>query len=410
MVAALAWRSLWRHRRRTLITVVTIGLGLAFVVFYVALAEGVYWQLVEDAVRIQAGHITVEHPGYRAAPAVDLRVHGTGALRARVAALPAVAQTKLLVLGQGVARSGTGAAGVAVMGVEPAVEVTDSPLARRLVGGRYLDATDGAWLVVGSVLAERLHLEAGSKLVLTTNDADGALVETLFHVKGVFRTGTDEIDGVIVQAPLEAARRLFGLGADDATQLGLVLHDPDAQRRALADVRAALGTTGEVAVRPWQETLPELAAFIRLDRVSDRTFQGFLLLLTLVTGFNTLLMSVLERQREFAVQLALGTPPALLRRQVLLEAILLGFLGCLLGLALGGGVALLVQRHGWDLGRLYGGPNVTVSGLAMSTVVHARVTGRLLAWLGGLVLTAVVLMSLVPVRRAARVPVAELLR
>jgi ABC-type lipoprotein release transport system permease subunit len=410
MVAALAWRSLWRHRRRTLITVTTIGLGLASVVFFVALAEGVYHQLIEDAVRIQAGHVTLEHRDYRAAPAIDLRVHGVAALRARAGALPQAERTKLLVLGQGVARSGTAAAGVAVMGVEPAAETTTSPLARRIVAGTYLADGDGAWLVVGAVLAERLHLDVGSKLVLTTNDASGALVETLFRVRGIFRTGADEIDGVVVQAPLGAARRLFGLGDDEATQLGVVLRDSRTQRAALQALRGMLAPRDDVAVRTWQETLPELAAFIRLDRVSDRTFEGFLLLLTLVTGFNTLLMSVLERQREFAVQLALGTPPGLLRRQVLCEALMIGLLGCLAGLAVGGAVSLWVERHGWDLSRIYGTSGFTISGLAMSTRIHARVTFPLLAWLGGIVLGAVLLMSLVPVRRAARVPVADLLR
>lgn len=410
MVLALAWRSLWRHRRRTLITVTTIGLGLASVVFFVCLAEGVYHQLIEDAVRIEAGHLTLEHPDYRAAPAVDLRVRDTAALRARAAVLPGVERTKLLVLGQGVARSGVAAAGVAVMGIEPAAEATASPLARRIVAGAYLAGGDGAWLVVGAVLAERLHLDVGSKLVLTTNDASGALVETLFRVRGIFRTGAEEIDGVVVQAPLGAARRLFGLGDDEATQVGLVLRDVRVQRRTLRALRTALGARDDVAVRTWQETLPELAAFVRLDRVSDRIFEGFLLLLTLVTGFNTLLMSVLERQREFAVQLALGTPPAMLRRQVLCEALLLGMLGCLAGLAVGGGVSLWIERHGWDLSRIYGTSGFTISGLAMSTRIHARVTLPVLGTLGGIVLVAIMLMSLVPVRRAARVPVADLLR
>jgi ABC-type lipoprotein release transport system permease subunit len=136
MGARLAWRSLWRHRRRTIITVVSIGFGLALFVFSVSLADGMYARLIEDAVRMQAGHVTVEDVASRDAPAVDRRVRGVAALAARIEALPGVETTKRLVLGQGVARSGTGAAGVAVMGVEPDAEARTSPLARRLIAGR----------------------------------------------------------------------------------------------------------------------------------------------------------------------------------------------------------------------------------------------------------------------------------
>jgi ABC-type lipoprotein release transport system permease subunit len=408
VIARLAWRILWRHRRRTIITVASITLGLTCVILFVSLAEGVYGQLIDDAVRMQAGHITLEHPAYRDAPAVDLRIGDVAALRRRIEGLPRVERTKALVLGQGVARSGAGAVGIAMLGVEPAAEVGSSPLARRIIAGTYLDGGDGAHVVVGAELAARLDLAAGKKLVLASNDASGALVEALFRVKGIFRTGSDEIDGYVVQAPLAAVQRLYGLGPDEVTQLGVVIRDPDAQQRALAEIRALAPAAG-VAVRPWQEVLPELAAFIRLDRTSDHTFQGLLLFLCLFTIFNTLLMSVLEREREFAVLLALGTRPAQLRLQVLAESAYIALLGCALGLLIGGLWAYAIQIHGWDVSGLYS-EGLTISGLAVSTRLHAKVTLRLLAWVGGIVFTATVLSSLPPMRRAARVSVAETLR
>lgn len=408
MVARLAWRSLWRHRRRTIITVVSIGFGLALFVFSVSLADGMYARLIEDAVRLQAGHVTVEDARYRDAPAVDLRVPDVASLAARIGVLPGVEGTKRLVLGQGVARSGTGAAGIAVMGVEPRVEARTSPLARRLVTGRYLEDTDDTRVVVGSGLAERLDLAEGKKLVITTNDASGALVETLFRVTGVFRTGAEEIDGYVVQAPIAAAQRLYGLGPDEVTQLGVVLAAADRVPATVRRVRALVHDPG-LAVRPWQEELPELAAFIRIDRTSDYIFHTLLLVLVLFTIFNTLLMSVLEREREFAVLLAIGTSPAELRRQVLLESAYIGALGCLVGVVVGGILAGLVQVYGLDLTRFYR-EGLTISGLAVSTTLHARVTLRALAFLAGMVFLATLVLGLWPMRRAARVPVADLLR
>jgi putative ABC transport system permease protein len=406
--ARLAWRSIWRHRRRTLITVVSIALGLTCVIFWVTLAEGMYAHLVDDAVRMHAGHVTLEPVGYRDAPAIDLRLRGAPALAARLSRLPGVERTKRLVLGQGVARSGTGGAGVAVMGVEPSVEAIASPLARRIVDGTYLTDDDGAWVVIGADLADRLGLAVGKKLVITTNDVSGALVESLFRVKGIFRTGSEEVDGYLVQAPLAAARHLYGLAPDEVTALGLVLRNADDEPAVLARVRALVDDPA-VVVLPWQEVLPELAAFIRLDRTSDWTFQALLLVLILFTIFNTLLMSVLEREREFAVLLAIGTGTAQLRLQVLMESAYIGAIGGALGLALGGAVAGVMQVHGLDLSRFYRA-GLTVSGFAVSTVVHAKVTARTLGFLGGLVLAATVVLGFLPMRRAGRVRMAEALR
>jgi len=106
VVIRLAWRSIWRKRWRTLITVGSIGLGLSVAIFFIALGEGIYAKLIGDVVRMQAGHLTLEHPGYRRAPAVDLFLRDVGGLRSRIKALPRVEQTKLIVLGQGVDVSG----------------------------------------------------------------------------------------------------------------------------------------------------------------------------------------------------------------------------------------------------------------------------------------------------------------
>ena len=110
MIVRLAWRSIWRYRRRTIITVVSIGLGLTFAIFFLTMAEGIYAKMVDDVVRMQAGHITIENKEYREAPSIDLWVEDSETIRPRIEELPAVERTKLLIFGQGVARSGSGLA------------------------------------------------------------------------------------------------------------------------------------------------------------------------------------------------------------------------------------------------------------------------------------------------------------
>jgi ABC-type lipoprotein release transport system permease subunit len=408
MIFRLAWRSIWRNKRRTIITIVSIGLGLTIAIFFISVAEGVFRQLVNEAVRMQAGHISLENPDYQTSPAVDLRIDNVQTLRKCMEGIAAVEQTKLLIWGQGVANSGAGAVGVTVMGVEPSVEKKTSPLARDIIMGGYLTDNDDRMVVLGGYLAEQLKLELGSKIVLTTNNAQGQLVEELCRVKGIFRTGSDEIDGYLIQIPITFARRVFGLSGDEATQLGLVLKRPEDQGFVI-DAITHMVNGKEVAVLPWQSVLPEVASFIRLRRTSNGVFHGLLFVIILFTILNTLLMSVIERDREFAVLLALGTSIGQLRRQLFMESACIGCLGCLAGIALGGASALAMEIWGLDMSSLMP-KGVTISSFAVSTTIHARLTLPILYWVGGIVLGATLLLSFIPMRRITRVRMAETLR
>lgn len=407
MILRLAWRSLWRNKRRTFITVVSIGMGLSFSIFFIALGDGVYYQLIEDSVRMQAGHVTVENEKYRGAPSVDLYVAQAEGLRQRLAGLDHVISTKLLVQGQGVARSGQGAVGVVIMGVEPAVEAVSSPIAKQITKGRYLEEGDGPLVVIGAQLADRLHLEIGRKLVITTNDVHGALTEELARVAGIFESGVDEIDGYVVQAPIGFMRKLYDMPAGAATQVGLLLDKPGAMERTIRQARPFLAQGLEVY--PWPDIIPEVAAYIKLDGGSNKVFQAILLFLILFTIFNTILMSVLERGREFAVLLALGTRPWLMRLQLMCEAALIGLLGCVFGALVGGSLSYLLQVKGFDIRHLYSG-EVAISGFAINPVIHSRLTPQLVITLSLIVIGATLVLSLIPMRRATNIDIADTLR
>ncbi len=408
MIVRLAWRSVWRNKRRTIITVSSIAMGLTFALFFISLGDGVYEQLINDVIRMQAGHITLEHPDYRDSPSVDLLITNTNSLSPEIEKLAEVERTKLLIFGQGVARSGTGAVGVAIMGVEPSVEKETSPLAGRLVAGRYLENTDDSLVVVGSALARQLKLKEGKKLVLTTNDTNGGLVEGLFRVKGIFETGSEEMDTALVQIPLDSARRLFVIPSGSATQLGVILHKRETQKKMLEKIKEM--TQGEPAkILPWQEVMPEVASYIRMDKGSNYVFQGILLFLIMFTIFNTILMSVLERQTEFALLLAVGTPPAQLQRQLLMESAFIGLIGCSLGIILGGLSSYALQVWGVNVSSLME-EGMSISGFAVSTKIHAKVTASVLFWWGMTVFGGTLILCLFPMRRITRVSIVELLR
>jgi ABC-type lipoprotein release transport system permease subunit len=404
----IAWRSIWRNKRRTLITVSAIGFALTVTVFFIAFAEGVYDQLIHDAVRMRSGHVTLEHPDYRKAPAIDLVVDDAWSLRRKLGDLPEVASTKALIQGQGVLRSGYDSVGVALSGVEPEVERESSPLADRIVAGSYLAESDDNRAVIGGTLAERLEVEVGDKMVIMSNDPEGNIVQRLVRVRGVFSTGTPEIDGYMVQVPLGFAQDLYGLEDDQVTQLGLVLDDPGDQDEVIARAREMTGGR-TAAVLPWQEVMKEMATYIEIDGGSNIVLQSILIFLSLFTIFNTILMSVMERTREFAVMLALGTLVRRVRGQIVVESVYIGALGCAVGLTAGGLLSYWFEVHGLDLRSFYAG-DISVSGMSVEPVMHANVTPGILVTLGTVVFVATIVSSLIALRRISRIDLASVLR
>ena len=404
----LAWRNVWRHRRRSLISVASIAFGLALALFFLSLADGVYAQMINDAVRMNAGHFTCQHPAYADAPAVDLVVDDVEALREAMARLDGVVATKALILGQGVAKSGRGVSGVAVMGIEPEAEAVQSPIAKNIVAGRYLAGDVRRKIVVGVGLAERLALAVGSKLVLTSNNAEGELVEELFRVQGIFRIGSDELDRHLVQLPIGSARHFYGLSPDTATQVGAVVEPVERRDEVMAHFAASVAKR-PVVVLPWEEILPELASYVRIDRSSNEVFQGIIIFLCLFTIVNTILMSVLERTREFAMMLALGTSLRALRWQIFVEATLMGLMGVLLGLSLGGTAAYVIEVNGLDISTLVG-EDISVSGFAVDTLIRARVTPAVVLGLGTVVQVATMSVGLLATSRVAKISVTDVLR
>lgn len=408
MIIRLAWRSIWRSRRRTLITVCSIGLGLTFAIFFISLGEGVYDQMIDQVVRMQAGYITLEHPEYREAPAIDLWIEIPEHLRMDIEGLKKVEKTKLIVFGQGIAKSGAGNVAAAIMGVEPSVEIQSSPLARNIVKGSYIEKGDNPLVVVGIEMAERLNLRVGKKMVIATNDVNGFLVEELCRIKGIFKTGSEEMDAYFIQMPIDFARRLFHMPENSATQLGIVLENSNAQESVLNTVREKVsGQT--IAALPWQEVLPEVASYIKLDRGSNYIFQGILIFLILFTIFNTILMSVIERKREFAMFLALGTDPRKLRFQIFTESVFIGIIGCGVGLVLGGIAAYLGHIYGIDMSAMMG-ESVSISGFALTTKMYTKLSAGILLTSTVIVLGATMLLSLITMRHATRLSVVDTLR
>jgi ABC-type lipoprotein release transport system permease subunit len=404
----LAWRNLWRHRTRTAISAATISLGFGALLLAFGLSEATFAQVLAAAVRTAGGSVLVHAEGWQRARAGDLLVDDPAAIAEAARRLPGVRAVISRMIVHGLLGSAHGAEPVQLVGADPRAEAALVDLSPFVARGTYLAPEDPRPLVIGPVLARKLAVTLGDRVVLTAADARGELTRALFRVSGVLgpRAGLDE--GVAFTS-VDAAAAAVGAGAR-RTELGLVLADDGRRHEVAAALRAATRGGQRLELVTWDEALPTLLGAIRADRSVLLIFGAVVFV---VMGFgtaNTLLISVLERVRELGLLSALGMSPGRTARLVLAEAALLAATSVAVGYALGLALHLYLSRHGVALAAL-SDVKVEVSGVVLGDLRLRSVVDPLRWGLGGLgVVVIVVLAALYPALRAARLDPVDAMR
>ncbi len=403
IVLKIAWRNLWRKPRRTLLTVSTISLGLALLLIFLGLGDGGHEQMIESAVHMGSGHVLVQQEGYQEQGGInrlltpeEIRSVETWGqeMKGRFPIRHILRRTFV----SGLASSADGATGVQLIGIQPLAEMQASDFDEKLIEGEFLKADDGDWVILGQGVAHKLALEVGEKLVLMAQGADSVEIRSrLVRVRGILRTGLEEQDQALALMPLGASQEFLDLGAR-VHQIALLMRDARFSQE-LANIGQQKFSALEVL--SWGEALPELKQFIVIDDGGNYVMNLILFLLISFTVLNTLLMSVLERGREFALLHCLGLTPGKRFIMVLVEAFFIAFLSALTGFGLGYGVHLYLSRHGLPLDLFYSG-ELSAAGVAFDPVMYSHLSPARILQSMVLVFGLTLLLSLVPAWRAAQ--------
>lgn len=403
-LATLAARNLARNRRRSLLTIGGVSVGLGLMHTSNNFASGSYGDLLDTAISTMAGHVVVQGEGWQQSRESAITVQRSGEVATALQAeFPDATVTRRTML-EGLLMSPDNAIGAMLTAVEPAPEAAVSDLDDKLVAGTWLDA-DNRGILIGANMAEALGVSTGDKLVFMAQEGGsregsaGEMTSRLFRVKGVFKTGSNEVDGFVAYGTLAAAAEVLG-GDDPATQVALHLDDPEQTEAATAAVAARLGRD-DVEVLPWQVALAELNEFLQLDAAYSDAMFAIIGLMVAMGVLNTILMSVLERTRELGVMLALGLRPARLTALVLLEGLFIGLIGAAVGFGLGALGTWPLVRYGVDFSEEFGGSYET-AGVPMDTHIFATFNWERMGLYSLIAVIATVLASVWPAWKTSR--------
>lgn len=392
----LAWRNLWRNRRRTIITLTALAIGVAGLVLLHSYRVAAYEEIIRNLTTQMVGHMQVHGRGYQESPTIDVVVDEPVTIEARIAkALPGV-HAERRVLGAGLGGTGERSSGVMITGIQP--DNASGIAAVTIRAGRALAPVAAREAVLGVDLAAQLHLAPGGEIIIVGAAKDGSVANDRYTVVGTGDAGTSELNSTAVFLHLEDAQDFFGLG--DAVHV-IVLHLPDDTNDddlALAAnaTRGALDLQTLEALT-WNEMLPEFKNTIAQKQKSQRVLDWIVFFLVGLGVLNAMTMATFERTREFGVMLALGTRPWRIVVGVVVEALLQGALGLLAGVAI---VVVVLFFFG----------RVSLPGLSDSDIMGIRMPGVLTitpAWgsIGEIAITVFCTMlvgGIVPALRAAR--------
>jgi putative ABC transport system permease protein len=343
IVPRLAWRNLWRQPRRTWLTIGAMVFSNALLVFMISIQFGMYDLMIDNTLQAFTGHLQVQAPGYKD----DLKIRQVvpdidrlaGDLRQALGIETISARGAAFALASSDERS----YGLQIFGVDPIHEPLVSSIPGLVKKGRYLADTGAAEIVIGKVLARNLRVEPGDELTLLGSGRDGSFAAGVVKITGIFDSGVPDMDRSIAEVPLGYFQDMFymeGAGHEVVITTS-ALANVDQVR---LDVERLLPTNVDLVVHDWVALQPGLKQAIQADISSAFFMYGVLVVLVAFSVLNTQLMSVLERTHEFGIVMSLGLTPGRLGRLVLLETLMMGVLGMILGALLGG---LITLWFGW---------------------------------------------------------------
>lgn len=388
MMLALAWRNLWRHTRRTLLSVVAITATGALTVFLPSLQAGSYQAMIAASGGVLDGYLQIQHPDYLDKPAMrNSFVPPPSVMRALDSGGVTLIERAT---GFALISSQTRSLGAQVVGVEPELEPQVSTLPGNIRSGRYLEQEDE--IVMGAVLARNLGIEVGQQVTLLGTGHDGSLAVDSLRLVGVFETGFVLLDRQLAEISLERFDQSFSM---QRQRHGVILHPP--QRVDMPALSATLANQ-QLVLRDWRSLQPGLLHAIQLDISSAAVMYVILVLVVCFSLMNAMLMSVLERSREYGMVLALGVRPQRLGGILWLENLMIALIGVGTGALLGALVTLWYQHAGIH----FSGAEEVFERYGLSSTIYPLLTPLTLLLGPGVILLVLTLAGFYPVLRVRR--------
>jgi len=402
-LASMAWRNLWRQRRRTILTLVSIVFGGFLAVMMTAMQDQSFSDFIDNAARFGAGHVTLQHPDYRDRPILSHTVEVGAETRDETRAGRHVVNVVDRTSGQAMLSTSRDSFGAFFIGYDPARESEETfEFTQGLIAGEPFETADDRGIILGALLAQNLGAELGDKIVFTLTDKRGEIVSGMERLSGIVQTGAASTDAALALLPIGTVRDTVGFDPLESTQVAVFLDDGRRSDEVRSRVSELVGE--DVTVLTWDELQPEIQAFVAMKIGGGRVFEVVIAILVAAGIFNTIFMSVLERTREFGIMLAIGFSPGQIFSLVMMESGILAGLGLVLCVLWTAPFYYFLHGYGIDMTEVYaqqGG--IDIGGVGMDPILRIGIYPENAVAIAVAIVGATLLAGVYPAYRAGRV-------
>lgn len=325
----LAWRNVWRNRRRSLITMASVFFAIVLAIVMRSATSGVYENMIHNLVSFSSGYIQIHHQGYWNEQSIENSFTESEQLVSDLAStgisniVPRFETFALI-------SSGSKTRGVAVVCIHPDLESEVTGIDKKVESGRLPGINENG-VAIGKGVAALLGAGLGDTLVMIGQGYQANSAAALLPVKAIVSLGSPQLDENMIYLPLDYGRRVFS--ADTLlTSLSIMIpssYDLETYMNKIVSVV----DTGRYEVMTWKQMMPDLNQFIEADSAGHYITVSVLYLVISFGLLGTMLMMTRERMREFGILIAIGMKKRILAGSVMAEILIISLLGALAGIA-----------------------------------------------------------------------------
>ena len=402
MILKIAFRNIFRQKRRTILTALAMIVGFTLSSVFIGWSDGAYGNIIEMFTRNRIGHIQIHRVGYLDKPSLYKTIDNTSAVGEVIRSTAGVEAWTPRVYAAGLGSVGEKSTGVQVIGIDVARETEATQFDKKVVEGSVLAETTSHEAVIGKGLAKIISGTIGSEIVIFSQGADGSLANDIYKIVGIAESGDDVTDRTACYLHIEDAQELFVL--DGRVHEIVVIVSNINQAGKITNAIEARLNDSTLDVAPWQVVAKAFYRAMQTDQQGDAIGRLVIMLIVAIGVLNTVLMSVLERTREYGVLRAVGTKPTQIFWLVICEVVVIAIGSICVGALLGTLINYLLSIYGITYPEEF-----TYGGIKFSTM-YAEVNARSLIIPAITVMLSATIVSLFPAIKAARILPAKAMR
>jgi putative ABC transport system permease protein len=369
----LAWRNIWRHPRRSLLTIAAMVFANVLLVFMLGLQLGQYRMMIDNSLSIFTGQMQVQDVNYLDEPQMYRTVPDADRLAGQIRRDTNLDAVSVRAYGFALVSSEKRTIGVQVTGVDPEHESLVSTIPGLVKEGRFLSSASANEAIVGSTLARNLKVDIGDELTLLGSGRDGSIAATILPVVGIFNSGSRDLDRQMMEMPIDNFRDVFAMGSHAHSII--IGGDREMADSYSHDINNIIQHDNKLVLHDWETLMPGLRQAIEADFFSAWIMYALLIILVAFSMMNTMLMSVLERTHEFGILLALGVRHSKLGRIIFAESVVLAFTGMIVGIIAGSLLTLYFYHNGFtypgmeEMGERFNIPSILIPEVSLRTIL-----------------------------------------